>query len=332
MRLPRLRACTPRLPASRKRCLSLGSLCYWYGLILNKITHSEFLERLGKLSSCVSVSDEYRGALQWTKATCSTHNYTWDTRMSDLLYGRVCPICLGKRLKVTTETLKAKVMSMHPYVTVLGEYIDNRHRVRCLCRIHNHEWNPLASALLQGQGCPICHGTFKKTQEQFVEELHVVNPNLVVTEKYNGLDRSVGVQCKTCGYTWAPLAGNIIRGQGCPCCKICGYNPHKPAQFYVYKIDNFVGFGITTSPESRHKIHRVNFRKHHVAYDLLPCYYSDGITMKEMESEIKRKFDIIGCTISGFKTESIAVDDLDVLICFVEEYLGIGYEESSKSS
>lgn len=58
----------------------------------------------------------------------------------------------------------------------------------------------------------------KRTQQQFVNEVHEVNKGLVVVGTYVGVDYPVKVRCSKCGYEWEPLASNLLAGRGCRFC------------------------------------------------------------------------------------------------------------------
>lgn len=60
----------------------------------------------------------------------------------------------------------------------------------------------------------------KKTQEEFVEEMALKNPNVKITGKYNGALTNIDCQCKDCGYMWEAKPEKLVRGTGCPKCFI----------------------------------------------------------------------------------------------------------------
>lgn len=58
----------------------------------------------------------------------------------------------------------------------------------------------------------------KRTQEQFVNEIQLINPSILVVGFYDGKDKRVTVKCKKCNYKWYPVANSLLRGYGCPHC------------------------------------------------------------------------------------------------------------------
>lgn len=59
-----------------------------------------------------------------------------------------------------------------------------------------------------------------KTQEQFIQELYEVNPDIEVLEDYQGSTIKIKVRCKLDGYEWETIPSTLIRGIGCPKCNI----------------------------------------------------------------------------------------------------------------
>ena len=60
----------------------------------------------------------------------------------------------------------------------------------------------------------------KKTHAQFIQELHLVNPNIEVLGTYAGVKEKIECKCKICSHLWKAQAGNLLCGKGCPKCGI----------------------------------------------------------------------------------------------------------------
>lgn len=58
-----------------------------------------------------------------------------------------------------------------------------------------------------------------------------------------------------------------------------------------------------------------------IEYEFLGYYTSDGSVIEDLERSVKREFDIVNTGVRGFKTEAVAVSDLQNLLDFVEDYL-----------
>lgn len=59
----------------------------------------------------------------------------------------------------------------------------------------------------------------RKTHEQFVSELFLINPNIEVISEYIGCIDKVKCKCKIDGHMWDMTPNNLLRGHGCPECK-----------------------------------------------------------------------------------------------------------------
>jgi hypothetical protein len=52
----------------------------------------------------------------------------------------------------------------------------------------------------------------------YVKQLQDLNPDIEVIGKYVKTHEPIEVHCKKCGNIWFPIAGSLLRGQGCPSC------------------------------------------------------------------------------------------------------------------
>lgn len=62
----------------------------------------------------------------------------------------------------------------------------------------------------------------KKTHEQYLEEVQLLDDNIEVIGKYVGAHKHIAHRCKICGYgsneEWTPAPTDILSGHGCPVC------------------------------------------------------------------------------------------------------------------
>ena len=57
----------------------------------------------------------------------------------------------------------------------------------------------------------------KKTHNEFIEELKIVNPEIIVIGKYVGSLTKIEVK-HTCGYQWKVTPNSLLKGNSCPRC------------------------------------------------------------------------------------------------------------------
>ena len=185
-----------------------------------KLTHEEFLERFyakSKNAENIEILEQYKGNKTKIKVRCKIDGYEWNTRPNDLITGYGCPKCAGRNK--TTEDFKQELEKINNNIEVIGEYVNNRTKIKCRCKIDGHEFEKIPSNLLQGQGCPKCVGKIRnKTTEYFINELKQINDNIEVLGEYKGVDIRIKVKCIKDDYEWETTPHSLLSGTGCPKC------------------------------------------------------------------------------------------------------------------
>jgi len=133
-----------------------------------------------------------------------------------------------KSLTYTTETFKKELNKINSNIYVLGEYIKSNIPILCRCIIDNHEWSPIPSSLLNDSGCPKCANVYKRTHEEFVEEIRSINKNIIVINTFTTIKNNILVKCLKCTGEWEPSAESLLSGYRCPYCSnqkiLIGFN------------------------------------------------------------------------------------------------------------
>jgi len=83
------------------------------------------------------------------------NNYEFAMSPSNFLTGRRCPKCAGSLHKTHEEFLE-DIKNINLNIKILGQYITAKDTIKVKCLKCNGEWEPIASSLLQGSGCPYC--------------------------------------------------------------------------------------------------------------------------------------------------------------------------------
>ena len=92
------------------------------------------------------------------------------------------------------------------------------------CSVCSNEWKTAVCDRTTGKkGCPICAKKFlslryRKSNESFIQELSVINPNLMPLEEYQTTHFKILIRCLVCGYEWFASPANLLRGRDCPKC------------------------------------------------------------------------------------------------------------------
>ncbi len=126
---------------------------------------------------------------------------------------------------MTTSELNTKLHENGINIEVLSEYQDMLTKVRAKCLICENEWNVIPASLLRGLGCPQCANKSRgdkrrKSKEQFIFELSKANPNVEVLGEYKNTNTHIEVRCRRHNVIWNTLPYTLLRGGGCPQCRI----------------------------------------------------------------------------------------------------------------
>ena len=125
----------------------------------------------------------------------------------------------------THEEFVNEMKEVNPNIEILGEYISEREKILCKCKIDNNVWCATPTNLLRGRGCPVCgrklvNKNRKKTHDDFVNEISKKSPYIKIIGQYNGSKNRIDAKCLIHNYCWSPFADSLCQGQGCPLCGI----------------------------------------------------------------------------------------------------------------
>lgn len=130
---------------------------------------------------------------------------------------------MGSRKK-THEEYVAELAIKNPNVEVVGEYDGAHTKIMHHCLIHDVYWEIKPHNVLHGQGCPKC-GKEKyslsrtKSHEQYVTELAIANPTVVVVDEYSGSKTPILHRCLKHDIEFMMTPSDGLRGSGCHMCR-----------------------------------------------------------------------------------------------------------------
>ena len=81
--------------------------------------------------------------------------------------------------KKTQDEFVKDLSKITDEIIVMGDYINSKEKIKVKCKRCRNIWLAAPSNLLNGNKCPKCYGTPKKTNEQFVKELKEKNPDVI---------------------------------------------------------------------------------------------------------------------------------------------------------
>jgi predicted GIY-YIG superfamily endonuclease len=142
---------------------------------------------------------------------------------------------------------------------------------------------------LNGQGCPSCAGKIKLTTETFISKSiqkhgHIYDYSLVEYIKSN---EKVKIICKEHG-TFEQSPANHLGGSGCPSCAIYGFNPNKPAIFYILKFNDqdLWKIGITNKSVTE----RYSKKERELFNIVKVIKFKSGTDALQLETKLKRQY------------------------------------------
>jgi len=264
------------------------------------------------------------------KIICKKHG-VFEQSPNDHLSGCGCPACKAENLSVskTSNTFdfitKATLKHGDIYDYSRVNYSRNNVKVKIICPKHEiFEQTP--SDHLSGVGCPFCSGNARHTFETLskaIAEKHNETITLLEGQTVIGVMQKYKFK-HSCGYEWSAQASRVLFGQGCPACTRYGFNPEKPATFYILEISgnkhDFTGFGISNNYKQRKNQHKKNLKANNCSITSEILIESSGEVAQQLEQYVKKNLQCKNTHIEGFKTESLSIAPEELkIIC--EEWL-----------
>ncbi len=226
--------------------------------------------------------------------------HTWKNSVVQRSYlKRGCPYCANQKLWKGFNDLETKFPEVaseadgwDPSTVIAG----SRKRLPWKCK-EGHTWKAvLSNRTSLGRGCPYCANYklwkgFNDLETKFPEvaaETDGWDPSTFLAGHY----KKMPWKCKE-GHKWKATISNRTSGDGsgCPACAEHGFNPEKPAWFYLMRRKNEQQIGITNDLVTRLKNHKKNGWK-----ELEVIGPIEGSIVQKTERDIKKWLkDHVGC-------------------------------------
>jgi hypothetical protein len=118
------------------------------------------------------------------------------------------------------EEYVAELTIKNPTIEVIGKYVNSNTKIMHRCLIHDVYWETTPSRVLHGVGCELCRKekfsiSKCKTNEQYVAEVNIKNPDILVIEPYIDARTPILHRCTIHNIEWKAYPDNILRGCGC---------------------------------------------------------------------------------------------------------------------
>ena len=202
--------------------------------------------------------------------------------------------------KKTHEEFVNEISIKHPNIEILGTYVDSRTHIKCRCKIDGYEWETKAQNLIKGNNCKMCALRKrktnpckpKKTNEEFVNELHLKNKNILALDNYEGYHKKIHFKCLLDGFIFEKTPASMIQNPNCPKCSKKARRTHEDFVLEVNeKFDNIEILsefsGVDNPIECKCNIHNIEWTT--TPFTLLKGNFGCKLCANEGVSKMKTK-------------------------------------------
>lgn len=132
-------------------------------------TQEEFEHKVALKNPHLKITSKYTKARNPISFKCLVCSNEQNINRASVLteVENYCPKC-NKKYRYDTKAFKDEISNINPYIEIIGEYISNSEKIQCRCKVCGHIWEPLATNLQRGTGCPECNVTGTSFAEQFL--------------------------------------------------------------------------------------------------------------------------------------------------------------------
>lgn len=180
-------------------------------------TNEQFISEMKRISPSIELIETYKNAKTKIKYRCTNCGIERWATPDELLRGKKCQNCLGVKLRNNEEFIR-DVNIINPQIEPLEQFVRTDTKIKIRCKICGYVWNARPNHILEGHGCPECGGSRTKTNEEFIHELKLVNPDINPITPYVNRKTKITCLCKTCGREFASLPSSLLYGSGCTKC------------------------------------------------------------------------------------------------------------------
>ena len=78
-----------------------------------------------------------------------------------------------------------------------------------------YEWYARPGNILSNKGCPKCAGVIKRSQEEYIEKLSSINPDIDALDEYANAHTPILHKCKKHNIIWKTSPASVLQGCGC---------------------------------------------------------------------------------------------------------------------
>ena len=186
--------------------------------------HEEFIKEMYIKNPEIEILDNYLNAATKIKCKCKRCNKILNMTPNALLSGKGCYDCkISTNIRKNSKTHEQFVRDLknkNNNIKILSKYKNSKTNILSKCIKCGYQWNANPYNLLKCTQCPKCAGTLRKTHDDFIKELNIINPNVTILDNYINAKSKVHCKCKICNYEWFATPDSLIHNKtGCPQCR-----------------------------------------------------------------------------------------------------------------
>lgn len=212
-----------------------------------KKTQEQYVQEVADINPNLRVLGEYVNHITKIDHECLICGYIWNVAPAGVLRGNQCKNCMilaGKyKEKKTHEQYIEELFKVDSTLEVLEEYQGANKGILHRCKKCGNTWKLQPANALSGYGCRNCkckeNGLKRrKTNEQYIEELKLINPNVIPLEPYIKGYQKILHKCLVCLNTFKMKPDSLLQGTNCPECakKENGLKRRKTQEQFVQEV------------------------------------------------------------------------------------------------
>ena len=160
----------------------------------NRRDKEDFESRLFDVNPNIDVIGEYIQCKKNIECRCKIHDEIFFATPDHLIQGETgCKQCIQDKYHIgglkSHEQFMNEMEIIQPDIRVIGQYDGAKTRIDVQCIKCGHKWNPVASSLISGFGCPNC--TSSRGEKRIKEFLNDKNIDFECQKSFDNL-RGVG--------------------------------------------------------------------------------------------------------------------------------------------
>ena len=213
---------------------------------------------------------------------------------------------------------------------VTADKVNQNSKLKLKCNVCGNKWETCSiNNLIKDRTCPVCANNRRAkakstSDEDWIKrfrETGLFPENRYYFHRVSEFSREWEVICSVCGEDTKFIAdrSNLVAGK-VPCNCSCGggFDVGKIGYFYILicssNIGNFVKYGITNFPKRRIVDHKRTLRGVNGTILKKIMFKSDGHTVLNLESHLKRTLPSVDKSLCCFKEETCYLDQLGMLL------------------